>query len=134
MALEWRESFSVGVKEIDNQHKELFIRVNHLLDACSKGKGKDEVTNVLDFLGSYVITHFKDEEALQLKHEYPDYGMHKELHSQFIQEVTELRTKLQTEGSTLALVLEINRKVIDWLVNHIGKYDKELGKFIQAQK
>lgn len=43
MAIEWTDELATGVNKIDNQHKELFKRINNLLDACNQGKGKDEV-------------------------------------------------------------------------------------------
>lgn len=57
MILNWDNSFSVGEKNIDNQHKELFYRLNKLLEAMKQGKGKSEVINTLDFLEEYVIRH-----------------------------------------------------------------------------
>ncbi len=36
MAIEWTMGLSTGVDEIDDQHKELFKRINRLLDACNQ--------------------------------------------------------------------------------------------------
>jgi len=38
MAIEWTNDLATGVSEIDYQHKELFRRINSLLDACREGK------------------------------------------------------------------------------------------------
>ena len=62
MAIEWSDNLSTGVAEIDNQHKELFRRINDLFDACNQGKGKSEVAGVMEFLESYVVEHFGKEE------------------------------------------------------------------------
>ncbi len=94
------------------------------------GKGKEEVGKLIEYLQGYVVTYFRDEEELQQKYGYPDYLKHKEMHERFLKEVTELKKTLEQSGSSLLLIMDINKKVIDWLVNHIGKVDKELGKFI----
>jgi hemerythrin len=36
--MQWTEDLSVGVETIDNQHKELFSRINSLADAIRLGK------------------------------------------------------------------------------------------------
>ena len=59
MAIQWNEELATGVLEIDNQHKEIFARINRLLEASSQGKGKQEVGRMIDFLGDYVISHFE---------------------------------------------------------------------------
>ena len=40
-AFEWNDRLSVGVKSIDDQHKELVRMVNQLAEAMAKGQGKD---------------------------------------------------------------------------------------------
>ncbi len=36
--IEWTVDLSISIEKIDNQHKELFKRVNMLLEACKIGK------------------------------------------------------------------------------------------------
>jgi hemerythrin len=36
-------------------------------------------------------------------------------------------------GASATLVLDVHRRVTDWLVNHITKTDKLLGKFLQSR-
>lgn len=38
MPIEWTQDLAVGVKIIDEQHKEIFRRVDSLLDACKAGR------------------------------------------------------------------------------------------------
>ncbi len=64
MAIEWRDSLAIGVEAIDNQHKELLLRFDRLLNACQTGKGIEELKKLQVFLGEYVHTHFNDEEEL----------------------------------------------------------------------
>lgn len=133
MPIQWTEDLSIGNKEIDNQHKELFNRINQLLDACNKGLGKEVAGKTLIFLEDYIITHFTSEEGLQRKHNYPDYEAHKSLHVKFIKEFNELKKRFEAEGPTLPIVLQINRTVVDWLINHIKKVDKAVGEFVKTR-
>ncbi|MGE5629792.1 MAG: bacteriohemerythrin [Caulobacteraceae bacterium] len=131
MAIAWREDLSIGVEKIDSQHKELISRIDGLFEACNKGKGKEEVVKVIDYLGDYVIVHFSDEEELQKKYGYPEYNSHKKMHAQFIEDFKGLKGQLEKEGVTPALIIQMNRKLLDWLLNHIKKVDKQLGVFLK---
>ena len=57
--MKWSEKlFGTGIPEVDEQHKELFSRVNALLDACSRGDGAAAVRSTLEFLEGYMEQHF----------------------------------------------------------------------------
>ncbi len=134
MALEWKQNLATGVEEIDNQHKELFGKVNNLLDACNQQKGKDEVGKVVKFLEDYVITHFGAEEKMMKKTAYPGYSLHKQQHDQFIKDFLILKDNFEKEGATTHFVINVNHKVVDWLIKHVGNTDKALGAFLLAKK
>lgn len=133
MALLWKDELLTGVAVIDEQHKELFARIENLLDACNQGKGKAEVANTVDFLAEYIKIHFRDEEEIQRNSGYPEYEAHKAMHDQWVREVAELREQLATDGPTLRLVLKVNRTVVDWLTQHILKVDKRLAEYLRSQ-
>lgn len=133
MAITWKEDLRIGVEQIDNQHKELLGRIDNLFEACNKGKGKEEVIKVIDYLGEYVVTHFSDEEDLQKKYAYPEYNNHKAMHTQFIKDFEVLKGSLNKDGVSPGLVIRMNKLLIDWLLNHIKKTDKELGAFIEGK-
>lgn len=132
MGIEWRESLAIGVKEIDNQHKELLLRFDRLLSACQEGKGIEELKKLQAFLGEYVITHFNDEEELQRHHRYPDYEAHHAEHQVFIEKINTLKKETQEEGVSTHHVVETNNMLLKWLLNHISKVDTKLGAFLKS--
>lgn len=133
MAIEWTPALAVGVELLDEQHKELFRRINRLIEACNQGKGKEAVAETIEFLGEYIHVHFRDEEGMMRKANYPDYERHKAAHAAFAENFKELKEHLDKEGPGLTLVIKTNRIVVDWLTNHISRVDKEFGKFLAQQ-
>ncbi|MFZ5985604.1 MAG: bacteriohemerythrin [Bacillota bacterium] len=131
MSIQWRQSYEIGLEEIDKQHRELFKKINDLLDACNDNKGREEVNNTIRFLGDYVVTHFNAEEKLQEKYSYPEYKSHKASHDQFVKDFGDLKRRLEDEGPTLQFVALVNRVVVDWLIKHIGNSDKAFGAFLK---
>lgn len=132
MSIEWREDLATGNVEIDNQHKELFKRFNTLLAACNAGKARNEVGNLLNFLGDYVKSHFATEERLQVKHGYPGYAAHKQQHTEFISDLRNLEQQIATEGAGVSLVIQTNQMIVNWLIGHISKTDKALADFLKT--
>ncbi len=133
MAIDWTEDLSVGVSEIDEQHKELFRKVNSLLEACKLGKGKAEVGGVLGFLDDYVKLHFSSEEKLMREHDYPDFLSHRSQHISFIADVDTLKREFEEGGAGLHLVVRTNQAVADWLIRHIKKIDRAMGIYVKAR-
>jgi hemerythrin len=132
MGIEWRDSLAIGVETIDNQHKELLLRFDKLLNACQAGKGVEELKKLQTFLEEYVHTHFNDEEALQRHHRYPDYEAHHKEHLYFIDQINKLKSETLEEGISTHHVIETNNLLLKWLLNHISKVDTKLGAFIKS--
>jgi len=132
--IEWLDQYSVGVESIDNQHKELFERVNRLLNACAQGEGKKVLPEVLDFLGDYVVFHFSTEEKYMKEYLYPDYLTHKKEHDSFVETYKKFREEIEKEGAGVAAVIKTNKLIVDWLKNHILGTDRKLGFFLKERK
>jgi hemerythrin len=133
MRLEWTKDLSVGVAEIDNQHRELFARTNDLLDAMKRGKGREDVGGLLSFLEDYTVMHFGLEEKFMLEYEYHDLQSHKRKHSQFIEKIREERKKLEAEGATVDIAARISLLLTQWWIDHIRNVDRLLGIFLKKR-
>jgi hemerythrin len=133
MSITWNDSLATGVTAIDDQHREIFSRVQRLSDACGAGRGKEEVMKLLLFLGDYVKEHFAAEEKLQIRHAYPEYAAHKSQHTRFIADLSRLENEFKLEGATLSLVIMTNKTLTAWLVQHISKTDMEFARYLKQQ-
>jgi hemerythrin len=133
MKYEWDKSLESGHEMIDNQHKQLFASVNDLLDKCTAGKGKDELSASLDFLTDYTIKHFFDEEKLQQSYNYPEYQKHKQYHDAFKNVVRDLKVRLIMKGPTDELIKDVHTQIGDWLITHIKGNDIKLAAYIKAK-
>lgn len=134
MKVEWQEYLSVGVPEIDRQHQVLFDRYNAFFRAYSDGLAQEEVVRLFGFLEAYVVTHFADEEKLQLSVGFPGYARHKAQHQALAQEVSELKERLLSEGPTPKLVSAVCLLMTGWLIEHISVMDRAVGVFVKAHQ
>ncbi len=127
----WNDSFQIGVALIDDQHKTLFDAMDALYAACSVGKGRQEVVKTAEFLESYVVKHFLDEEVLQKNSAYPKYAEHKKIHDAFIAQVKGLKNDIAEHGPTIVSVAKMNTMLSGWLLNHIKNVDTELAQYVK---
>src|ERR1700681_646655 len=104
MKVEWQDYLSVGVEEIDHQHKLLFDKYNAFFTAYYERRGDEEVIRLFSFLEDYVATHFSDEERLQQRIGFPDYQKHRKQHLELTRKVAELKERLGNEGADPSLI------------------------------
>ena len=132
MILEWTPYLAVGVSVIDDQHIELFNRFNRLYDALEQGKGKEEMSSVVKFLEDYVVTHFGMEEDVMNRYSYAAASAHKAQHASFVKDFTSFKKQLATTGFSRPLVTDLLTRLSDWLMDHVGRSDQQLGKFLRV--
>jgi len=132
MAFLWDPSMAVGVPLIDQQHQELFRRVNSLLAIMHRGFARLETEHLLVFLAGYTAQHFKAEERLMERHGFPDQVSHRQAHAAFEQKLEVLRAKFAAEGSTCDLSIAVNRMVCGWLREHTSGADVSLARHLRA--
>lgn len=130
MRYELTQDLLTGNSLIDSEHRQLFDAVNTMLDACSQGKGRDQIQKTTTFLNNYVIKHFQDEERLQTQSKYPNYPAHKQFHDGYRRQLNQVTQVLVQEGPTVRALGELN-KVVAVLVSHIRTEDKRLARHIK---
>ena len=122
---------AVGINVIDNQHQEMFIRYNRLVDAIQNGGVKQELASIISFLQDYSIDHFGTEETLMDRYSYPDAPAHKAQHATFVRDFAAAKKQLETSGVSADLAVGIVNKLGEWLMRHIGDTDKRLGAYVR---
>lgn len=132
--LRWTQDLSVGVEDIDEQHRELFDRVNKLLDALHPGNGRSEVAGVIAFLDEYIQTHFDAEEEAMERTGYEGYGAHKAQHDVFRKDFADLKRAYEKENAALMLAVQTQDWLCDWLIKHISISDRSMGAHLKSRE
>ncbi|MCB1906771.1 MAG: hemerythrin family protein [Rhodocyclaceae bacterium] len=125
---EWSDDYSVGVQEIDEQHKELVGLLNDLHTAIHEHHGTQASRRILDELAEYTRTHFMVEESLMRISNYPEFEAHKHSHEELIAQVQGLQEKL--DSGQAAITFELLHFLKVWLTRHINEADKRFGSYL----
>ncbi len=128
--MHWTKSLSVGIAEIDDQHKKMIGMINTFHDH-QKTDSIKAMKELLGSMASYTVYHFNTEEAYFDKFNYPHTDAHKKEHEKFIAEVYSVQARL--EGGTLLLALELTGFLKKWLTDHIMGSDKKYAPFLVSK-
>ena len=128
---DWKEEYSVNIREIDRQHQKLVALLNNLYDALKKGEGLEALGTILTGLASYTKTHFATEERIMKANGYPGYLSHKDKHEKMTNMVLEYVRKF--EASEIRSPIEISNFLKDWLKKHIMQTDMGYSAFLNGK-
>lgn len=130
-AIVWNDTYSVRIKQLDQQHQQLVKLVNELDEAMRSGKGKDVLAKTLSTLIDYTKTHFVTEERLLQTFGYPEFMAHKVEHDRLTEKVLQLQQ--QIAKSQIGLTIPIMTFLCDWLRTHILGSDMKYGSFLNGK-
>lgn len=125
----WTDQLNIGIGVIDQQHRRIVDYINQLDEARSNGLSREEISNLMNDLVDYTISHFGFEETLQEEAKYPFINAHKKVHELFAKRVSEYQARLEKgEDVTRAL----NSMLVTWLFNHIKRDDADYVETVKA--
>ncbi len=130
--VEWTDELSVGIEEIDEQHKVLVNLINRLFDETVVHQADPTVMDeILHELIEYTVIHFAVEESLFRIFDYPETELHTRHHNELKAQVLEIQKKVKQREAVVNTELLIFLK--KWLENHILHEDKRYGPFLIKQ-
>jgi hemerythrin len=129
----WKDKYELGVSQIDAQHKELFRRVESFMQTLrSAGNWEEKVPKLnetLEFMKTYVVEHFRDEEEYQKSICYPGYEAHKQIHTGMVNYVLEVSKQYEDSNFNEQLMQQFGGKLLAWLINHVAAEDQRIADY-----
>jgi len=129
--IKWDDSLLLGEDRVDARHRQIFELVDSIVRSNDDKTNITRLKNTLDFLAGFSAHHFDDEEALQIKHGFPEYEKHKKMHNEFKDSVAGLVQRFTEDGSSMELNSDVTKIVLKWLVDHIMYEDKKISTHIR---
>lgn len=134
---EWSDDYSIGVKEIDDAHKQLFSIVGRIIRNFMDNnfeKNKMTCIEALKYLKSYAVKHFAEEEAYQLSIGYHGYKMHKKVHDNMRDVVIPaLEREVTTSGYSMESMEHFAGACAGWLAAHVLIEDQAITGRVQSK-
>jgi hemerythrin len=117
----WTEEFSVGVFEMDRQHKKLIGMLNRLINEPEAQTQSETISDLLSGMIAYAREHFRDEEALMAEYGYPFKDQQMEQHKAFVKKTVDFCSAVEVGVDSVPQVMLDYLK--DWLIQHILQQD-----------
>jgi hemerythrin-like metal-binding protein len=121
--LEWEDKYSVGVVELDNQHKRMFAVINELLDSINNQDSAEHLASIVDNLLQYKKFHFATEEKYFQEFNYEGAEEHIKKHKAFGERLD--RLKKEYPEFSIEFAFALIDFLEDWLINHLLVVDQK---------
>ena len=120
----WKEEFSVGVAEVDFEHRELIELINSLHSSARPGAGRDAVIESLGEIFAQIASHFALEEKMMRASLYPLFLEHKQDHETLLDELRDIMDEVEDDGEydEAQLSTDLER----WFGDHFKTHDARL--------
>ncbi len=120
--VDWNETYSVGVSELDDDHRSLIAHINSLHELLSRSGDDSERRELLAEIETYAVRHFEREESLLAGIDYPQLGDQEADHKRFLAQLQEIRQRFDG-GDSAAVSYGFLDFLRTWLVSHILDHD-----------
>ncbi len=135
--MEWKPEMSVGVPEIDDDHRVLIAVINELAEIQGREDRVSELRGCFSHLKSYAEFHFSREEAMMRTAGFPALDGHQAEHRAFEAKMAELQETLEGDDGKAA-VSAVNEKLLsylkNWLQHHILVIDQAYAPSVQESR
>ena len=121
----WSEDFSIGICELDDQHKDIIDLLNVLYDQVEQKEERATILATIEALAWKIKTHFAIEEALMRMMELPqeEYEDHFKEHQVMVEQLDYHLNKIRN-GSPVTVALIHFCSI--WFIRHIQEDDRKM--------
>jgi hemerythrin len=130
MYFEWKNSYELGIEEIDIQHRKLLKigrKLSILIQTMDILANYDEIKQILDELKDYTLVHFSLEEHFMMDNGYHDLASHTMEHEFLRKKLMKIDNLGQPNHDTIVNLVSF---VSDWIAKHILISDMKIKNYM----
>lgn len=126
----WDDHYLIGVQRIDFEHHIFLDLINNFNESRLKNESIETLSNILEEIALYAKFHFKSEENMMVRVNYPELVEHQKLHHQLIDQ---LSTKMYGIQTKMFSPQEVEEFLVHWFLNHVTHEDTKISAFIKSK-
>jgi methyl-accepting chemotaxis protein/hemerythrin len=124
MTTEWKDEFSLGIPEIDVQHRAYVALLGNLERGIELGAGAERIEKLFQDIENYATLHFATEESFFDRFGcYPEAEAHRKAHRHFSEGIAKVRAEYA--DNPRRMTGDVTGMLQKWLYDHILLMDKE---------
>lgn len=127
--IEWRDDFSIGLPEVDHEHRQLIESINALYGDLDSGADAEQVAGVLGDIHADIAAHFALEEKNMASLGYDGLAAHKADHERLIDDLLDIIDDVHAAGFCDADTL--SQRLSAWFGEHFRTQDARLHAWLE---
>lgn len=120
--IEWNEGLNLGIKVLDDDHKELLRIIGKLSEAISDNEKRETLEDIFEELEKCTRDHFNREEIYLRDCNCTKLDDHVTKHRTFCDQLSELKTKVLSSFDNISSQ-DVTIYLTEWLMNHVIEED-----------
>ena len=128
----WSDYLSVGVPEMDEEHRQFISRVNDLNKAIIESEDKKTVERMMNLMLMEAAHHFWHEQELLARWNYPETAAHTAKHAELTAQFERVMNEFAESDISFVWAFKgLHLKQL--LVEHLVKEDMKYPDFLRAK-
>ena len=124
--MEWKDEYSIGILEIDNQHKLMLHSFSVIEESIKFDQGWSKIHYAIVELTQLARMHFSFEEAMMRMYAYPESEAHLKEHQHFFEIIDNIERLSLKKLANIEMVQSLK----DWLAMHMVRSDRGYAEHI----
>ncbi len=130
MFIQWQAAYELGIPSIDGDHRMLVNKLNHFVSRSQSAAATSELHVILGELTAEIAAHFKHEEDLLERSDFPLLASHAAEHEKLIQQISHFRESYEnTEFGELSS--DATQFLRRWLLDHLTEHDLPCAPYLR---
>jgi len=127
----WHDSYSMGIKLIDDQHKGLLDFVNDIFNHATGDEREERLwfKDVIQQAVQYVKEHFATEEKYMIATKFPGYAEHKKSHDAFT--LTIVKSVKEFDAGKRLVLEKFAYFLKEWVLSHVAVMDRQYSDYFR---
>jgi len=125
--IQWDDIYSVGMEDLDSQHRSILKIINQLIIEKKTGHLDHKISSIMEELVNYAQYHFSSEEKFMKQYGYSQLGVHKVEHQFFIKKLEDFQKELGKKEE------DIHNDILSflqgWWSHHVLVVDQQYAKY-----
>jgi hemerythrin-like metal-binding protein len=128
--IEWKPEFSLGVPQVDAEHRELIDLINRLHQETQSHHRDTKMVDFLEELYASTKRHFAHEELMMQARGYTAFEQHRADHKRLLNEVMAMMSDYQ--DGTVNNKEVMAQRLYDWFCAHFQTHDAPLHRLVHS--
>ena len=124
----WREDFTIGLPDVDLEHRELIKMINTLHGSLKPDADVARIVEALGEIHARIAAHFALEEREMRRLNYISAAEHKDDHERLLDDILDIMDSVESPTDYDAEAL--GRRLSKWFSEHFRTFDSRLHRWL----